>query len=106
PPATTTPIATAPPLIEAPPSRGTHVLSPWIFIAEATITAGLIGVTIASGLDTNSAASAYVHDPETDVQSTYDAGLAKEHRTNVLIGVTAGVGAITAATAIWFVDWK
>ena len=40
-----------------------------------------------------------------DCQSLYQQGLDKQHRTNVLIGVTAGVGVATGVIGAFFTDW-
>ena len=40
-----------------------------------------------------------------DCQSLYDQGVDKQHRTNVLLGVTAGVGVATAVVGVFFTDW-
>src|SRR5690606_27132068 len=88
------------------PSRGG--LPPLVFIGGAVVTAALGGVTIWSGVDT-------VNDPGADAVRTacagrgtgcalYQDGLAKETRTNVLIGATAGAGALTLA-ALFLTDW-
>jgi len=43
------------------------------------------------------------HSPECD--SLYNQGLDKQHRTNILLGVTAGVGVATAVVGAFFTDW-
>jgi hypothetical protein len=84
-------------------------LHPAFFFAGLAVTAGLGGVTIWSGVDTQ-------NDPGTEAvreqcagQGTscpeYQDGLAKETRTNVLIGATIGAGVITAALGVFFTDW-
>jgi hypothetical protein len=95
---------------EAPPSDEVDDggLPPWVFLGGAVLTAGAAGVTIWSGIDT-------MNDPGEDGvragcagQGTecalYQDGLAKETRTNVLIGVTAGLGAATLVLAL-LTDW-
>jgi hypothetical protein len=71
-------------------------------IAGGAVTTVLLGVTIGSGIDTLNARSEYDAAP---TQTRLNDGLGKQTRTNVLLGVTAGVAAVTAAMAIWFVEW-
>lgn len=79
-----------------------------VFWVGLVATAGLGGVTIWSGVDT-------MQDPGEDVVRTecrglgtdcaaYQRGLEKQLRTNVLIGVTAGLGVVTGVVAA-FTDW-
>jgi hypothetical protein len=105
------PAATAPPVpARSPPARAAESppapsrgLSPAFVIAGAGATAVALGFTIASGVDTMNALSTFEADKSTE---NLESGRGKELRTNVLIGVTAGLAAITAATAIWLVDWR
>ncbi|AKT42345.1 hypothetical protein [Chondromyces crocatus] len=80
----------------------------WVFFGGVAATAVLGGVTTWSGIDT-------INNPGSEAirqgcagQGTscalYQDGLAKELRTNVLIGVTAGVGVLTVVSA-FFTDW-
>ena len=71
-------------------------------IGAAAITVGLAGLTVWSGVDTLAGVDAYEANP---TQEGLDAGTNKEIRTNVLIGVTAAVGAAAVALAI-FTDWS
>ena len=73
----------------------------WLPLVGGGLTLVLAGVTVWSGLDTLSARDDYEANP---TQQTFDDGVAAETRTNVLLGVTLGVGAITLALAI-FTDW-
>ena len=72
------------------------------------IGAGLTGVgivaTTISGLDTTRFKKR-TYDANPTV-ANYDAGLARERRTNALLVVTGVVGLATAAAAIWLVDWR
>lgn len=83
-------------------------ISPAFFISALVATAAVGGVTIWSGIDTR-------NNPGPDGVRTacvgqgtscpeYQDGLAKETRTNALIGATAGAGAITILFAI-LTDW-
>jgi hypothetical protein len=66
------------------------------------LTAIAAGVLLWSGVDTLNARSAYDGLPAgSHTQEIIDAGHAKQDRTNVLVGVTAGLGALTAAGTIW-----
>lgn len=103
--------ATDPTVDPAPPepdSDGSTGISPGFFVAGLIATAGLGATTIWSGVDT-------LGDPGTDgVRAqcagqgescpAYQDGLAKEVRTNALIGATAGVAALTLVFAI-VADW-
>jgi hypothetical protein len=73
-----------------------------VVIAGGALTAVMLGVTIGSGIDTLNARSAFDAAP---TQARLNDGRAKQARTNVFVSVTAGVAAVTAAMAIWFVDW-
>jgi hypothetical protein len=77
-------------------------LPPWVLLIGGGLTVVSLGVTIWSGLDTQSQKSTFTQTP---TQQNLDDGRSKETRTNVLIGVTAGVAVLTGVTAI-FVDWK
>jgi hypothetical protein len=79
-----------------------HALSPVFALAGAAVTAGLAGVGIWSGLDTNKAHDAYVKNP---THAAYTAGQSKQLRTNILFGSAAVVGAATAVVAIWWTRW-
>jgi hypothetical protein len=80
----------------------------FVFLGGVAATAALGGVTIWSGVDT-------LNNPGPDAVRAacagrgpscplYQDGLAKETRTNVLIGATAGAGALTLLAAV-FTDW-
>lgn len=80
------------------PPRG---LSPWIFAGGAVATAGLGVVTLWSGLDVLSAHDAY---QGKETERSYQDGLDKEKRTNMLIGATVVVGLATGVVAM-FTRW-
>ncbi len=69
----------------------------------AGVTVGVAGVLLWSGLDTLKARDAYVTSPS---EAGYVDGTGRELRTNVLIGVTAALGAATVVGALFFTDWS
>jgi len=86
--------------------------SPTVFYVGAGLTAVLGGITVWSGIDT-------VNNPGADrvkkecgelMQreecALYQEGLDKQRRTNILIGVTAGVGVGTALIGLLATDWS
>ncbi len=84
-------------------------LSPVFFFVGLAATAGLGGVTVWSGIDTQ-------NDPGPDAVReacvglgtdcpAYQDGQAKELRTNVLIGATAGAAVLTTAVGLFLTDW-
>ncbi len=81
----------------------TKPLSPTYFWVGAGATAVLAGVTVWSGLDTNSAREQFDESPS---QSGLDDGRSKQTRTNVLLGATAVVGTLTAVTGLFFTDFS
>jgi hypothetical protein len=72
-------------------------------VVGGAVTAGLLGVTIWSGLDTMAYRDTF---DKNRTQANLERGNAKQLRTNVLIGATAGVAVLTTVAAIWFVNWK
>jgi len=90
---------------EATADRGAQLsrrgLSPWIFATGAVVTAGLGAVTVWSGLDVMSAHDAYRGH---ETQQTYEDGLNKERRTNILVGATVTAGLTTIVLA-YFTRW-
>lgn len=97
---TPTPPPPPPPLPPPPPpSRG---LSPLVLLVGGGLTAGAGAVLVWSGVDTVNQKKSFDAAP---TQGKLDAGRSKQTRTNVLIGVTAGLATLTAATAIFLVDW-
>jgi len=86
-----------------PPEAHATKLPPWVVIIGGGVTAVALGATIWSGLDTQSQRSTF---DQTPTQQNLDDGRSKETRTNVLLGVTAGVAVLTGVTAAFFVDWK
>jgi hypothetical protein len=47
--------------------------------------------------------SAFDKDPS---QTNLDAGRGKQLRTNILVGVSAGLALGTGVVAVWLVDWQ
>lgn len=78
-------------------------LHPAWFAGGLIATAGLGAVTIWSGVDTMSAYDQYKLE---ETQDGLDDGLARQTRTNILIGATAAVGAATTLIAIFATDWE
>lgn len=96
---TTTPTRAPTP---TPTPRARSGLSPAVAIVGLALTVAAGGVLAWSGVDTLAGVDAYELSP---TQAALDDGQAKELRTNVLIGVTAGLGVATAAIMIFFTDW-
>lgn len=110
-----------PPPSEKPADEGAQnasgKLPPTVFWVGAGLTAVLAGTTVWSGIDTkNNPGADAVRDACKTVDSSgahseecnslYDQGRGKQTRTNVLLGVTAGVGVATAVVAAFFTDWS
>lgn len=89
----------ATPADSASSSGGWH---PAVAIVGGVITLGLAGVTIWSGVDTLEARDAYEENP---TEAGFDDGTQLEVRTNILIGVTSGVGLATILIAAFGTDW-
>ncbi|MEP7053352.1 MAG: hypothetical protein ABJB12_23515 [Pseudomonadota bacterium] len=114
------PAAVAAPLVSATPSEkpeaedrahGSGTLSPAVFWVGVGLTAVAGGVSIWSGLDTqNHPGPDKVREAcqasSPDCQSLYQQGLDRQHRTNILIGVTAGLGVATGVIGAFFTDWS
>ncbi len=83
----------------SPPSG----VSPWLVGAGGVLTGVAVAATIASGLSTLSALDTFNARP---TASSLAAGQSMQARTNVLLGVSVGLGVMTTATAIWLVDWR
>jgi hypothetical protein len=104
-----------PDLSNVPPGNNTTPEStkpfgPAVFLVGLGLTAAAGGVTIWSGIDTENhpGASAVKADCVGQGASCpqYQQGLSSQTRTNVLIGVTSGLGAITAVVGIFFTQWS
>ena len=93
----------------------------WAFFSSLGATVALGAVTVWSGIDANKGVTAYESaartanspginngaspTPEEQAQALLEEGRAKERRTNILIGVTAGMAATTAVLGV-FTNWK
>jgi hypothetical protein len=102
---------TLPPDDKTPESPdGWQGWSPAVFVVALGATAVLGGVTIWSGVDTlNNPGKDAVREQcqglGTDCPA-YQEGRSKQLRTNVLIGVTSGLGAVTAIVGLFLTDWQ
>lgn len=92
---------TPPPDTAPPASDGGGGLSPVWVVAGGVVTLGLAGALTWSGLDALDGVDGYEADP---TQERLEEGQAKERRTNVLIGATAGAAAVTLLLAA-LTDW-
>jgi tetratricopeptide (TPR) repeat protein len=88
--------------VAAPVEPPHHGWSPVIVYFGGALTLALAGITIWSGLDTLQQKDAFDRAP---TQNNLDVGHQKQTRTNVLVGATSGVAALTAVTAFVLVDW-
>ena len=96
----------APPGAERPaPARpsGRGGASPWLVVGGGVLTGFAMATTTASGISTLSALDAFNAHPTAANLAT---GQSMQARTNVLLGVSIGLGVMTTATAIWLVDWR
>lgn len=80
-----------------------HGWSPAVVVAGGVVTAGLLGLTAWSGLDTVASKDNFDKDQSRD---NLDKGNSKQLRTNILVGATAGAAALTTLAAVFLVDWK
>lgn len=84
-------------------------LAPWVFWTGASATAILTGVSIWSGINTinEPGKEAVVRECAGLGEScpTYQKGLRNQDRTNILWGVTAGVGLLTTLIGTLWTDW-
>lgn len=103
--------STAPdPTKDQGPEKKSSGLPPALFFVGAGLTVVAGGITVWSGIDT-------VNNPGADAVKQacagkgeecgpYQEGLSKQRRTNVLIGVTAGLGVATVLVGALFTDWS
>jgi hypothetical protein len=93
----------------------------WAFFSSLGATVALGAVTAWSGIDANKGVSAYESaarsasspgintggspTPQEQAEALLEEGRQKERRTNILIGVTAGMAATTAVLGV-FTNWK
>ena len=73
------------------------------FVVGASATAIAAGLAVAFAVDTESARARFDERPS---EAAFDEGREKQHRTNVTLGVAAGLAAVTAVVGLAFVDWK
>lgn len=83
--------------------RGPRRAHPAWFWGGLVATAAAGGVTLWSGLDTRSAHQAFEAEPS---EQAWESGRNKQLRTNILIGATAGLGAITVMLGAFGTDWS
>jgi hypothetical protein len=103
--------STAPdPTKDQGPEKKSSGLPPALFFVGAGLTVVAGGITIWSGIDTvnNPGADAVKRDCAGKGEDcpAYQDGLSKQRRTNVLIGVTAGLGVATVLVGALFTDWS
>ena len=77
-------------------------LDPVFFWIGAGLTAVLGGVTIGSGVDAN---QRYDDFAAARTVETRDAGQSAELRTNILLGSTIAVAAVTGVVGLWLTRW-
>ncbi|HEY3500764.1 MAG TPA: hypothetical protein VGK73_39000 [Polyangiaceae bacterium] len=77
-------------------------ISPAVFWIGAGLTVAAAGALTWSSLDTLSAKDDYEQNP---TREGYEDGVDRQTRTNVLAGVTAGLGAITLGIGLFATDW-
>lgn len=87
------------------PPKSTRILHPAFAYVGIGITAGLLGGTIGSAVDTKSIHDDFDAAPLPEKQALADVGISAQTRTNVLIGVTAGLGATTLALGLLAIPW-
>jgi Tetratricopeptide repeat len=103
PPAPAAPSAPPAPREAPPPSApAPSGWSPIVVVVEGGVTLVLTGLAVWSGLETLATLRSFEATP---TQESLDAGRSQEVRSNVLIGAAIGAAALTAITAVWFVDW-
>ncbi|MFO0675008.1 MAG: hypothetical protein U0169_00600 [Polyangiaceae bacterium] len=93
-------------VVTPPPSderTGSKPFTPALVLAGGALTAVGVGLAVASGIDTLAARDTFDSDPSpTNLASGRD----KQVRTNVAIGVAGGLAILTAAAAVFLVDWS
>jgi hypothetical protein len=105
------PALPAPDVAPARPAEGSgKPFGPVVFVALAGLTAVGGGATLVSGLDAknNPGVDAVRRDCAGlgDSCATYQRGLQAQLRTNILLGATAGLAAVTAVVGIFFTEWS
>jgi hypothetical protein len=77
-------------------------MSPAVFWVGTGLTVIAAGALTWSGLDTLNARDDYEENPTRD---GYEDGVDRQRRTNILAGVTAGLGAMTLGIGLFATDW-
>jgi hypothetical protein len=103
PPAPAAPVLAGGPPAAASERRASRGWSPVVVYFGGAVALALTGITVWSGVDTLQQKDAFDKAP---TQNNLDVGKQKETRTNVLVVASAGVAALTLATAIVLVDWR
>lgn len=98
------PDAPKPPPVEEP-KPSSRILHPAFAYVGIGVTAGLVAGAIASAVDTGNIHAAFEAASIADKPALAEEGLAAQTRTNVLIGVSAGLGAVTLALGLLAVPW-
>ncbi len=100
---------------KVPSDHGTQVksggLPPLVFWIGTGLTVAAGGVTIWSGIDTKNNPGADTvrnacQSGASNCQSLYDDGRSRQLRTNILAGVTAGLGVVTIVVGAVATDWS
>ena len=86
-------------------------LPPLVFWIGTGLTVAAGGVTIWSGIDTKAnpgadTVKAACASGASNCQSLYDDGRSRQLRTNILAGVTAGLGVVTIVVGAFATDWS
>lgn len=101
--------APAPVAREAPPPRHGKPLGPAVFFIGVGLTVAAGVATTVSGIDAanNPGADAVRQNcvGQGDACPDYQKGRSAQLRTNVLIGVTAGLAVVTGVVGLFFTDW-
>jgi hypothetical protein len=91
-------------------STATKPFAPTVFIVGAALTAGSIGFLVWSGVnaenDPGTAAVVMKCAGQGPTCPTYEAGEAAQLRTNIALGVTAGLAVATGLVGIFFTQWS
>jgi hypothetical protein len=105
------PVTVPPAVGPVPPPSASKPFGPAVFITGAALTAIGAGFTVWSGIDTvnNPGADrvkAECSAGKSDCPNLYQTGRNAQTRTNVLVGVTSGVAALTAIVGLFFTQWS
>lgn len=104
------PVVVGPTPTPAPQPVSQKPLPPAVFLSGAAATAVALGVTVWSGINTINSPGVNAVRADCAGQGAscpqYEEGRNAQLRTNVLIGVTAGLGAATGVIGIFFTRWS